>query len=403
MRILVISQYFPPDITAAAFRMGDAVEFFIRNGYEVYILTAEPHKAVIKSKSSKNELLKDAFICRSKIGSIGSGGLLRYLLHYFSFVIGCAYNGIRLYLKKWRPHIIWATSPPLFTGISAYILSKIFKCPFVFDIRDIWPESAVSAGQISASGKAYQLGKALEVKLYALADHLTCVSNAMAEYLKKMTPTPVTAVHNGIRPIHFLHRKPTRVQKSIMYAGNLGRVQGLEILVKGFANLKETPHLKDWNVILIGTGAHENKIKNLISILHVEDRVTVLSPMTRDRVLKKMASAGILFMNLMADKVFELTIPSKVFDYMLTGRPILAGILGEGKEILEKTGGNICFEPDNIESFQHALMQVASKPSFFEEQAHRNVEYVCTHYTREKSLKRLTAVFDKISFAPHKQ
>ena len=114
--------------------------------------------------------------------------------------MGCLSIGVLLYLKKWRPQIIWATSPSLFSGISVFLLSKIFRCPFVFDIRDILPESAVSARQISSSGMAFRFGKILEAKLYDVADYMTCLSNAMAQYLRKMTSTPVTAVQNGARP-----------------------------------------------------------------------------------------------------------------------------------------------------------------------------------------------------------
>jgi glycosyltransferase involved in cell wall biosynthesis len=396
MRILVISQYFPPDITAAAFRIGDAVEYFQRYGHEVHVLTAQPHKAVVNTRDFENEDLKVASICRSKIVPVGQGGFWRYLLHYFSFILGSLFNGTLLYLKKWRPDIIWATSPPLFTGISAFFLCKIFKCPLVFDIRDIWPESAVSAGQISRSGKAFRFGKALEIKLYAAADHLTCVSNAMAQYLRAMSATPVTAVHNGVRPIDHLKRQQSSPKKTIMYAGNFGRVQGLEILIQGFVDLRNKEHLKDWKVVLIGTGAHEMKLRNLISKLHLEDRVIILSPMTRDNVLKKMASAGILFMNLKPDKVFELTIPSKVFDYMLAGRPILAGISGEGKDILQQTGGNVCFEPDNKESFKNVLEKITSDLHLFEEKAQQNIKFVNSNFTREKSTMVLNMVFKEL-------
>jgi glycosyltransferase involved in cell wall biosynthesis len=396
MRILVISQYFPPDITAAAFRIGDTVEYLVQKGHDVRVITAKPHKAIVDSMSPENDFLKQVSIYRSKIASVGQGGLLRYLLHYFSFVQGCFLNGIFLYLKKWRPQIIWATSPPLFTGISAVFLSKILRCPFVFDIRDIWPESAVSAGQISRTGKAFRFGKILERRLYSAASHLTCVSNYMAKYLKEMSLTPVTAVHNGVRPDFKLKQRQFSPQKTIMYAGNFGRVQGLEILIQGFADLQDTEHLKDWKVVLIGTGAHETKLRNLISNLNLEKRVDVLSPMSRDKVLQKMTSAGILFMNLMADKVFELTIPSKVFDYMLVGRPIMAGIIGEGKQILEKTGGNVCFEPGNVKSLKNALNQIASQLSLFEEKAVQNREYVLSNFTRENSSMLLISVFDKV-------
>jgi glycosyltransferase involved in cell wall biosynthesis len=276
------------------------------------------------------------------------------------------------------------------------LLSKIFKCPFVFDIRDIWPESAVSAGQISPTGKAFRFGKVLERYLYDKADHLTCVSNAMAQYLKKMTFTPVTAVHNGVRPIDNLKQGQLSPQKTIMYAGNFGRVQGLEILIQGFSDLQETQQLEGWKVVLIGTGAHEAKLKSLIANLHLEKRVDVLPPITHDSVMQKMASAGILFMNLKPDKVFELTIPSKVFDYMFTGRPILAGILGEGKSILETTGANVCFNPSDLDSFKNALIDVVSNLPAFEKKALKNPELVLADFNRDNSGRLLTYIFSDL-------
>jgi glycosyltransferase involved in cell wall biosynthesis len=110
----------------------------------------------------------------------------------------------------------------------------------------------------------------------------------------------------------------------------------------------------------------------------------------------KMASAGILFMNLKPDKVFELTIPSKVFDYMYVGRPILAGILGEGKDILETTGANICFSPSNLDSFKNALKEVISKFSIFESHAYKNTKIVAYSYNRENSGRLLIDIFSKV-------
>jgi glycosyltransferase involved in cell wall biosynthesis len=157
-----------------------------------------------------------------------------------------------------------------------------------------------------------------------------------------------------------------------MYTGNFGRVQGLEILIQGFADLCDKEQLRDWIVVLIGAGANEIKLRNQISSLNLEERVFIHSPKTRDGVLEKMASAGILFMNLKPNKVFQLTIPSKVFDYMFTGRSILAGILGEGKSILETTGANVCFGPSDLDSFKNVLEKIASDMEFFERNALKN-------------------------------
>jgi glycosyltransferase involved in cell wall biosynthesis len=167
-------------------------------------------------------------------------------------------------------------------------------------------------------------------------------------------------------------------------------------LIQGFAELKDIECLEDWKVVLIGTGAHEVKLKKLIANLGLEEKVNILSPMPREIVLSKMEKTGLLFMNLMPDKVFKLTIPSKVFEYMLAGRPILAGIAGEGKSIIEATGGNVCFEPGSVEAFKEALVRVSSELSFYEEKASQNLQYVHSRYTREQSVSELNKVFEDV-------
>jgi glycosyltransferase involved in cell wall biosynthesis len=396
MKIIVISQYFPPDITAAAFRIGDTVEILSRRHHDICVLTAQPHRSQVNlTEPDRGELL-NVKINRSKIFPLGKGGFLKYVIHYLSFVFGSSYNGILLY-KNWRPLIIWASSPPLFTGFTALLIKKIFGTPFVLDIRDIWPESAVSAGQISRNGVAFRIGKAMEKILYDGANHITCVSSFMGQYIRKKTSTPVTTIYNGVKAEGRGKKGYFSYEKTILYAGNFGRVQGLEILIQGFAELRDKECLKDWNVVLIGTGANEDKIKKLITKLDLEQSIAVYQPMPRDQVFKKMNMSGLLFMNLMPDEVFKLTIPSKVFDYMLAGRPILAGISGEGKRILESTGGNVCFVPCNIKSFKESLVKICSNLSFYEEKASKNYEYVICRYTREMSTFELIKVFEQVA------
>ena len=114
---------------------------------------------------------------------MGVGGLKNYLKHYLSFIPGSIKAAKKLKRNGWKPDVIWVSSPPLFTGISGWIIKKIMKAPFIFDIRDIWPDTAVAAGQLSETGKAYKVGRFLELFLYKRADRLTCVSTPMKKYL----------------------------------------------------------------------------------------------------------------------------------------------------------------------------------------------------------------------------
>ena len=184
MNILVISQYYAPDITAAAFRISETVELMRLAGHDVRVVTAFPHKSEV---SVNEEADRRMGVVRVPVAPIGGGGASRYLNHYLSFMRRSAIAGLKQRLGSWCPAIIWASSPPLFTGLTGRLLSIIYNCPLVFDVRDIWPEFAVSAGQISPTGRAYQVGRILERVLYNSAHHITCVSKAMADYIGSRT------------------------------------------------------------------------------------------------------------------------------------------------------------------------------------------------------------------------
>ena len=164
-----------------------------------------------------------------------------------------------------------------------------------------------------------------------------------------------------------------------------------------FLELKDQGDLSEWELILVGAGSYEKELRGIKARSSYGHNVRILPPMTKTEVLREMAYSRILFMNLKGDNVFKLTIPSKVFDYMLADRPVLAGLEGEGREILVKTGGNICFEPSNKEDLKEKLLYIIAHISELEEKATYNSQYVKKHFPREKSVKKLESVFKQVT------
>jgi len=393
MHILIISQFYAPDITAAAFRIKETVHFLKLYGHDVRVITTFPHKTQIKGFDNG---AREPGVYRVKIVPYDNGGLKQYLKHYISFVQRSFVQGLKLRLGAWRPDVIWTTSPPLFTGLTGYLLAKLYHCPFVFDIRDIWPESAVAANQISQNGKAFCIGKILEKTLYRISDHITCVSHSMSEYIKSKTKSSVSVIYNGVSNSLYSQQQVKSIRKRILYAGNFGRVQGLDVLIRAFAAASRKGILQGWSIELIGAGALEDALKNLSRELGVEDRVIFCPPISKERVFTELASSGLLFINLKADEVFSLTIPSKVFDYMLANRPIIYGLTGEGKNILEMTGGNVCFFPSDENSLIEAFRKASSELQNLETKAKNNSQIVLGKYSREKAVEELISVFRQI-------
>jgi len=389
MKILILSQYFYPDITAAAFRIGETADLLLHKGHDVRVITANPHKAQAQNAEGSHAVPEEK-IYRARVKQIQKSGLLDYLLHYVSFMLGGMWQGCKVLMSRWRPDIIWASSPPLFVGVVGYVLSKLFGCPWVLDVRDVWPDSAVAAGQLSASGKGYKISEKIELFLYRHANSVSCVSQPMANYIANKSGKNPRVVYNGGTGNSFLDSvKKVQKKNIITYAGNIGLVQGVDVLVNGFIQLRSEGYLNDWEVNIIGAGVHRDRLIKLANDSQYREQIKFISPLAKKDVFLYLAHSRMLFLNLDDNPVFRLTIPSKVFDYMMADVPILAGIEGEGREILQSTGGNLSFHPGDVCDFQEKFLKLKNNIVEYERCAQDNSQVVLENYTRERSVSNL--------------
>jgi glycosyltransferase involved in cell wall biosynthesis len=402
MKILVICQYFQPDITAAAFRMSDAAELLLQAGHEVRVITALPHRASAEGRAAENQALREAAVSRCPLQPLMGSGLVPYLRHYLSFVRGSVAAAWRIRKSGWVPDVIWASSPPLFTAMSGYAAAKIFRAPWVLDIRDIWPDSAVAAGQLREGGLAFRLGKRIERFFYHRASHITCVSEPIRKYIAALTKTSVAVVYNGVKSSEISLGQPGTAgsgaaPKVLLYAGNLGRVQGLEQLVSTVAELDRRGRMDGWVVHLVGAGAVRDQIAASVQQLKLEHRIMLRPPVARSAVAREVAAADALFLSLKPDPALRMTIPSKLFDCLAAGLPVVAGIAGEGAEIAQRTGGNIVYSPDDPQGLKNALETLFQKHDQLKKLALQNPGIVKASFTREQAVSILEGVLCEAS------
>lgn len=401
LRILVITQFFTPDITAAAFRLADTATLLVREGHEVCVVTAEPHKGRAEGDSGEHPLPDGLRIERCPIKPILGTGARAYTRHYLSFLRSSIARGWRIRRSGWRPDVVFASSPPLFTGLSGRIVAGLFRCPLVLDIRDVWPDSAVAAGQLAEDGFAYKIGRWLERYLYRKARHISCVANPMREYIVSQTKTPVTVAYNGVwrdAASETLGRMSATVnERTLLYAGNLGHVQELNLLVTVFAALRREGRLKAWRLRLIGAGVQRDNLANQIAELDATEYISLEPPVSRKRVADEFARADALFLNLKRDRALEKTIPSKVFDYLVAARPIVAGLIGEGRDVLESTGANVCCDPGSEDALRGALEEVNQRFAELDRMAPMNQRLVLERFTREVAAELLLKVFKSVT------
>lgn len=386
MRILIISQFYYPDITACAFRIRETALLLADKGCEVHVIAAEPHKATVNYMP-----LDDGPIRASRVRLIKATGKskLNYISHYLSFMFGAIKAAAR---HKGKFDVVWASSPPLFTAIAGLVIARARKARFCLDIRDIWPESAVVAGQISGSGMLFKSAKVAEKVLYQVADLITCVARPMAAHIKSIAPKQEPLVIYNAIPAAMVAKEPSIADVAnscvkILYIGNMGFCQNLSLVVKAAVILRQRK-IENIRFVLVGSGVEKNMIEKMVADKGL-DNVEILPVVAKQEAIRLMSEAQGLMLHLKDDGTMDKTIPSKVFDYMAAGRPILFGLKGEARDILFESGGNLYYDPANASQLAEQAIKLRDDYGALALKAQANLELVKARFLRETMTDRL--------------
>lgn len=392
MNIIYISQHFPPEIGAAQGRAYEMSKNLVELGHEVSMLTTFPnHKKIYKL--FKKEIMDGIKVYRSFRIRDTKKSAFRRLANYFSFMVTSIITGI--FLKK--PDIVYASTPQLFLGVSGYVLSRIHRTKFVLEIRDLWVDFAEILGQIK-NKKLLYLAKRLERFLIKKADLLVVVTNGYKQRLIDLgyPSEKIVVITNGVDPDTLPNRKRNRnslqIQEDIknqfviLYAGNIGAAQGLDLIIDVAVELKKTnlPFL----FILIGDGVAK---ETLISKAHQHslDNIIFLDSMTKEELLSYYDIADLGLVILKNHPLFSITIPSKLFDYMAVNTPILIGVDGEARKIVEEHQIGYFFQPGNKEALIAVLKEAYKEKENLDEMRKRLYPTMEKHFNRKTLAREL--------------
>lgn len=392
-KVLIISQFYYPDVTAAAFRIKETADLLVQKGYAVHVIAGEPHKGKAGDEKTDDANVK---VTRVPLIKYSGKGKWNYILHYLSFMFGAIYASWK---HPSRFDIVWASSPPLFTGISGYAISILKKAKFALDIRDIWPDSAVVAGQISSTGFLYKTAKLVEKFLYKKADLITCVAKPMATYIESTEPTKEPVVIYNSIPSEMVEKhgakvKTTGNQYEILYIGNMGVCQNLNLVLDAAKILSEKSENRI-KYLLVGKGTETNSLAERIKNENINN-VEIRGLVTKTEALNLIKNCSALMLHLKDNGTMDKTIPSKVFDYMAGGKPILFGLKGEATEILGSVEGNLYYDPASADQLASQTIYLANNYEKLAQKADENRVKVRTRFTREKMVDKLSNSFTSI-------
>ncbi|PKL46461.1 MAG: hypothetical protein CVV42_16255 [Candidatus Riflebacteria bacterium HGW-Riflebacteria-2] len=389
LRILFVTQFYYPDVTACAFRMHETAQLLAKMGCDVEVIAGEPHKGDLGQQIDDGPVR----VSRVKLIKYAGKGKWNYIAHYLSFMFGA--------VKASRRHrgsfdVVWASSPPLFTGIAGWAIAKLKKTRLCLDIRDIWPESAVVAGQISGTGILFKAAKVVEWLLYRLTDQLTCVARPMADYIERTSGGRRPQIIYNAIPASMVAEQALPVDSNpdplrILYIGNMGYCQNLSLVIEAAKILAAEGNQKI-RFVIVGNGIEKPMLENAVKNGNLRN-VEIKGIVSKERAIEMIRETHALMLHLKDDGTMDKTIPSKVFDYMAGGRPILYGLKGEACDILGSASGNLYYDPADASQLAAQARYLQQNYQQLAENAGANLTLVKGNYLRDRMAERLKEIF----------
>ncbi len=391
MKILFISQYYPPETGAASNRIGYFAQFLAKKDHTVSVLTTTPNYPEgkvydgYKNKfSAKNE--NGVTVYRTKIFLSTKKNVLSRLAHYVSFIISSFFIKHRIP----KPDVVIASSPPLFVGIIGVIFKKLWHVPFILDIRDLWPESVESVGAVK-NKKLLRQAEKLAHWIYKNADHITVTSPGIQKKLTsqrlKILPA-ISIIPNGaeldlfkpdISGSQIRHTWNLGKNFVVLYTGNLGLAQAPEIFIKTAEILKKHT---DISLLIVGAGVLLEKLqiqatkKSLKNIIFTGNQ-------PRSKMPHFVAAADICIIPYKAADTFRNTFPSKMFDYMAGARPIIINLKGEASELIDQAKCGVLAKEEDPQDLATHILKLKEDEQLKEKLGISGKNFVEENYRRE--------------------
>jgi len=404
MHILFLTHYFPPEVNAPASRTYENTKRWVQAGHEVTIITCSPnHPQGELYPGYSNNLYqwdeKDGIrILRVKTYLSANKGVKKRTLNYISYMVSA-------FLQCWRTQkidLVVSTSPQFFSGMAGYIVSQLKGIPWILEIRDLWPESIIAVGALT-NRKVIGTLEGIETFLYRKADHIIPLTYAFRKHILKrgIPEQKITIVTNGADLTRF---KPLERQNEftaemnfqdkcvLSYIGTHGMAHGLDVIFEAAARLKTR---KDILFLLVGDGAERERLLQIQRDGEYSN-VIMLSQQPKERMPEIIAASRACMVLLRKSDLFRTVIPSKIFESMAMARPIILGVQGESKGIIEKGECGICIEPENADELAEAAVRISEDADFATMLGNNGLRFVRTNYNRENLAADYLRVIEKV-------
>jgi glycosyltransferase involved in cell wall biosynthesis len=405
LHILFLTDNFPPEVNAPASRTFEHCREWVKAGHRVTVVTCAPNfpKGKVfdgyQNRLWSRETMDGIDVVRVWSYVTANEGFLRRILDYQSYMVTATIAS--LFIR--RVDLVIGTSPQFFTACAAYVVSRLKFRPYIFELRDLWPESIKAVGAMK-NARAIALLESLELFLYRKIARVVSVTQSFKNILVRrgIDAAKIEVVTNGVDLSNFKPRaKDAALTKELGlegafvagYIGTHGLAHGLETLLAAAEKLRG----KGFVFLFLGDGARKQALRDQAAAMKL-DNVVFIDSVSKADVARYWSLLDVSVIHLKKTDLFTTVIPSKLFESMGMGLPVLHGVAGESADIVRAEGAGIPFTPESADELAAALERLKSNPAELE-QFRTSCLKGAQHYDRTnlalKMLRVLEAVVKK--------
>ena len=405
MKVLFLSHYFPPEVNAPASRTYEHCREWAALGHEVTVVTCAPNHPRGKvypgyrNRLWQREEMDGIQVVRLWTYVTANEGFLKRTLNYVSYMVSALLAAP--FLPK--ADVVITTSPQFFNGLAGVLVGPLKRAPWVLEIRDLWPESIVTVGAIR-NRRIIRVLEWLEMLAYRRADHIVPVTDAFRDYMvrKGIPAEKIAVIKNGVDLARY---RPEGADPGLRaelglggkfvaaYVGTHGMAHHLETVLEAARLLRNVP---DVVFLLVGDGAERARLLQLKESMDLEN-VVMLPQQPKERMPAVWAASDVSLVLLKKSDLFKTVIPSKIFESLAMQRPVVLGVEGEARQIVEAADAGIGIEPENAAELAAAVVALARDPERRSRMGYSGRAYVEAHFDRRVLARRYLEVLQSVA------
>jgi glycosyltransferase involved in cell wall biosynthesis len=407
MRILYLSQYFPPEVGATQTRAYEMAAGLVRAGHDVTIIAEVPNHPSgtippkYRGKIYERTMLDGIAVIRVWVKASPVKNFRNRMAFYLSYMLMAILAGLLLARKKYD--VIYSTSPPLFVGAVGLTLSYLRRIPFVFEVRDLWPESAVAMGELQ-NQRAVEWATKLEEVCYRRARQIVVATDGIRRrLLERGLPAPkITFIPNGANLQIFQPQTEAGKQRRaelglngkfvVLYAGIVGVAQGMETIVETARLLVDH---RDIFFLVIGEGPKKAEVQTLQKSLKLTNLV-LLGEKPQKEMASYFSAGDVALVPLRKLDLFNGALPSKMFEAWACACPVILSLNGEAQTVLENAQAGLHAEPEEAAAIAAAILKLKNEPAARRQMGENGRRFVAENYSRERAAQKLEQLLTQI-------